>query len=134
MLNPRPGLSFGASGNNDSIVLRLTYGTISFLLTADIEAETEARLESGGSRIDSTVLKVAHHGSKTSSTATFISEVGPAAVLISVGGSKSYGKPDSVVLDRLLDQTGGENLYRTDRNGDVEFITDGKVLWVNTER
>jgi len=38
------------------------------------------------------------------------------------------------VLERLLDQTGGENLYRTDLNGDVEFITDGKVLWVNTER
>ena len=134
VLNPRPGLSFGASGNNDSIVLRLTYGTVSFLLTADIEAETEARLESGGSRIDSTVLKVAHHGSKTSSTASFISEVGPAAALISVGGSNSFGHPDSVVLDRLLDQTGGENLYRTDLNGDVEFITDGTELWVDAKR
>ena len=134
VLNPQAGSSSGESGNNEAVVLRLTYGSISFLLTADIEAEAEALLAFGDTRIQSTVLKVAHHGSKTSSTAAFINKVGPAAALISVGASNSYGHPNAEVLARLAEQTGGENLYRTDRNGDVEFITDGTELWVNTER
>ncbi len=134
VLNPRAGSSYGASGNNEAVVLRLTYGSVSFLLTADIEAETESLLASGETRIQSTVLKVAHHGSKTSSTAWFIDRVDPAAALISVGGSNAYGHPNPEVLGRLLEQTGSENLYRTDRHGDVEFITDGTELWVNTER
>lgn len=138
VLNPRPGPYHGASGsepgNNESVVLRLTYGSISFLLTADIEAESEDLLEFGGAGIQSTVLKVAHHGSKTSSTAGFVAAVGPAAALISVGSSNSYGHPNAEVLGRLLEQTGSENLYRTDWNGDVEFVTDGTELWVNTER
>ena len=134
VLNPRAGSSYGESGNNEAVVLRLTYGSVSFLLTADIEAETESLLASGETRIQSTVLKVAHHGSKTSSTAGFIDRVDPAAALISVGGSNAYGHPNPEVLGRLLEQTGSENLYRTDRNGDVEFITDGTELWVNTER
>ena len=134
VLNPRAVPGYGESDNNGAVVLRLTYGSISFLLTADIESETEALLASGYAGIQSTVLKVAHHGSKTSSTTGFINEVDPAAVLISVGGSNSYGHPNPEVLGRLLKLTGGENLYRTDRDGDVEFITDGTELWVNTER
>ena len=134
VLNPRSGPFYGAPGNNESVVLRLTFGSISFLLASDIEAETEALLQTGGTGIQSTVLKVAHHGSKTSSTAGFINQVGPAAALISVGVSNSYGHPNADVVGRLLDQTGGENLYRTDRDGDVEFITDGTELWVTTER
>ncbi|MCH7738316.1 MAG: DNA internalization-related competence protein ComEC/Rec2 [Chloroflexi bacterium] len=134
VLNPRFGIPAGESANNGALVLRLTYGSISFLLTADIEAETESFLAAGGQGIRSTVLKVAHHGSKTSSTAGFVDAVDPAAALISVGGNNPFGHPDSEVLGRLMRQTGGENLYRTDRNGDVEFVTDGQKLWVNTER
>ena len=133
VLNPRPGASNRTPGNNESLVLRLTFGAISFLLTSDIEVGTEAILQTGETGIRSTVLKVAHHGSKTSSTAGFISEVDPVAALISVGESNSYGHPDATVLARLLEQTGGENLYRTDQDGDVEFITDGTELWVNIE-
>ena len=134
VLNPRAGSSFGESGNNEAVVLRLTYGSVSFLLTSDIEAETESHLAFGDAGIQSTVLKVAHHGSKTSSTAAFINEVDPAAALISVGGSNSYGHPNAEVLGRLLEQTGRENLYRTDRDGDVEFVTNGTELWVKTQR
>jgi len=134
VLNPRSGSSSNGSGNNEAVVLRLTYGSISFLLTADIEAETEAILASGGIGIQSTVLKAAHHGSKTSSTSGFIRQVDPAAVLVSVGERNSYGHPNPGVMDRLIEQSGDENLYRTDRDGDVEFVTDGTKLWVNTER
>ena len=91
-------------------------------------------MQIGKTGVQSTVLKVAHHGSKSSSTAGFINEVGPSATLISVGESDSYGHPNAGVLDRLLNQTGVENLYRTDRDGGVEFITDGTKLWVKTER
>ena len=134
VLNPRPGFLAGESANNGALVLRLTYGSISFLLTSDIEAGTEALLALGATGIQSTVLKVAHHGSKTSSTAGFIQAVDPSAALVSVGESNSFGHPNAEVLGRLLRQTGRENLYRTDRNGDVEFVTDGVELWVNTER
>ncbi|MDA1128475.1 MAG: hypothetical protein O2913_07235 [Chloroflexi bacterium] len=133
-MNPQSSGSFGRPGNNESLVLRLTYGDISFLLTADIEAESEGLLASRGTGIQSTVLKVAHHGSKTSSIAGFINEVGPAAALISVGEGNPYGHPNEEVLGRLQAHTGGENLYRTDLDGDVEFVTDGAELWVTTER
>ena len=116
------------------MVLRLTYGSVSFLLTADIEAETESFLTLMGAGIESTVLKVAHHGSKTSSTAGFIDAVDPAVVLISVCSNNSFGHPSDEVVGRLMRQIGGENIYRTDRHGNVEFVTDGVELWVETQR
>ena len=134
VLNPRSGISGGGSANNDALVLRMTYGSVSFLLTADIEAQTESLLALMGAGIESTVLKVAHHGSKASSTAGFIDAVGPAVALISVGGDNSFGHPNDEVIGRLMRQIGGENIYRTDRHGDVEFVTDGVELWVETQR
>jgi competence protein ComEC len=138
VLNPRPGASEyasgGASANDDAVVLRLAYGEISFLLTADIELETESYLAVGAEPIRSTVLKAAHHGSKTSSTASFIDTVDPQAVIISVGQSNSFGHLNVDVLSRLINQTNSLSLYRTDRDGNVEFVTDGQELWVNTER
>lgn len=134
VLNPRSGIPVGESANNSAMVLRLTYGSVSFLLTADIEAETESFLTLMGAGIESTVLKVAHHGSKTSSTDAFIQAVGPAVVLISVGSNNSFGHPSDEVVGRLMRQIGGENIYRTDRHGNVEFVTDGVELWVETQR
>ncbi len=134
VLNPRSGISGGGSANNDALVLRMTYGSVSFLLTADIEAQTESLLALMGAGIESTVLKVAYHGSKASSTAGFIDAVGPAVALISVGGDNSFGHPNDEVIGRLMRQIGGENIYRTDRHGDVEFVTDGVELWVETQR
>jgi competence protein ComEC len=134
VLNPRSGSPIGESPNNSALVLRLTYGSVSFLLTADIESETESFLESRSAGIESTVLKVAHHGSKTSSTAGFIDAVDPAVAVISVGGNNSFGHPNAEVVGSLMRQIGGENIYRTDRHGDVEFVTDGVELWVDTQR
>ena len=128
VLNPLPGSSNAASANNGALVLRVTYGEISFLLTADIESEAEAVLAAGNLGIQSTVLKAAHHGSKTSSTAGLVDAVAPVAVVISVGESNSFGHPNDEVLGRLMRQTGGENLYRTDRDGQVEFVTNGLEL------
>ena len=112
----------------------MTYGSVSFLPTAAIEAQTESLLALMGAGIESTVLKVAYHGSKASSTAGFIDAVGPAVALISVGGDNSFGHPNDEVIGRLMRQIGGENIYRTDRHGDVEFVTDGVELWVETQR
>jgi competence protein ComEC len=133
VLNPLPATS-DQTANNGALVLRVTYGDISFLLTADVEAATESILAAGHAGIQSTVLKVAHHGSKTSSTASFLDAVDPAVALISVGETNSFGHPSPEVIGRLLLQTKRENLYRTDQDGEVEFITDGQDLWVNTER
>jgi len=133
VLNPVSATS-GQTANNGALVLRVTYGDISFLLTADVEAATESLLAASQAGIQSTVLKVAHHGSKTSSTAGFLDAVDPAVALISVGGINSFGHPSPEVVGRLLLQTVRENLYRTDEDGEVEFITDGRDLWVNTER
>ena len=134
VLNPRPGIPVGESANNSALVLRITYGSVSFILTADIKAETESFLALMGAGIESTVLKVAHHGSKTSSTGEFIDAVDPEVVVISVGANNSFGHPNAEVVGRLMQQTGSENIYRTDRQGNVEFITDGVELWVETQR
>jgi competence protein ComEC len=134
VLNFRPGPYGGASANDAAVVLRLTYGEISFLLTADIEVETESYLSVGDATIRSTVLKAAHHGSQTSTPASFVDSVDPEIVIISVGQNNSFGHPNVDVLGRLINETESDNLYRTDRNGSVEFVTDARNLWVNTER
>ncbi len=120
--------------NNDSIVMRLTYGDVSFLLTADIEEEAEGRLLPSGSELHSTVLKVAHHGSNTSTTPRFLDAVNPAIAIISAGKDNPYGHPAPAVMERLEAAVGAQNVYRTDSQGDVEVVSDGASLWVRTER
>ena len=80
------------------------------------------------------MLKAAHHGSQTSSTTSFADAIDPEIVIISVGQNNSLGRPNEDVLGRLINETESDNLYRSDRNGSVEFVTDGQNLWVNTER
>ena len=136
VLNPPPGLlrGTGSDKNNNGIVLRLAYGDVSFLLTADIEAEAEERLLRENLPLGSTVLKVSHHGSKTSSTARFLSDVSPVAAVISAGEGNPHGHPHREVTDSLHRVVGAERLYLTSERGDIEFITDGERLWVKTER
>jgi len=109
-------------------VLRVEYGLASFLLASDIEAAREQALVASGAPIAATVLKVAHHGSRTSSTPAFLGAVGPAVAVISVGPRNPYGHPDPGVLERLA--TAGARVYRTDRDGAVIFETDGRTLTV----
>lgn len=117
--------------NNNSIVLKVTDGEISFLFTGDIEAEAEADILKSNSDLLATVLKVGHHGSSTSSSQPFIEAVKPQYAVISVGVDNSYGHPDETVLKRLLDAEA--EIFRTDQNGTIHFSTDGKELEIVCE-
>ena len=133
VLNPPRDSLFGDS-NNDSVVMRLTYGEVSFLLAADIESGAEERLADSGMELQSTVLKAAHHGSKTSTTQRFLNAVSPAISVVSAGLDNPYGHPAPVVMERLEAAVGTDNVYRTDRDGSVEVVSDGETVWVRTER
>ena len=133
VLNPHPAGAFGDS-NNDSVVMRLTYGEVSVLLTADVESEAEDRLVASGGELRSTVLKVGHHGSSTSTTERFLEAVNPAIVVVSAGAGNPYGHPAPEVVRRLEAKVGEAGVYRTDRHGSVEIVSDGAAVWVRTER
>jgi competence protein ComEC len=79
------------------------------------------------------VSKVAHHGSDTSTTSQFLAAVDPEVAVISVGADNSFGHPSLEVVERLTDMLGEDNVYRTDEDGTIEFITDGEKLWVRLE-
>jgi competence protein ComEC len=115
--------------NNNSVVLRLVYGGVSFLLTGDLAAEGEAALLDGPFDLRSTVLKVAHHGSDGSTMPEFLDAVAPGIAVISAGAENSFGHPSPTTRLRLA----GVPLLRTDDNGDVHFETDGASLWVEFE-
>ena len=132
---PDPPLSATDSDvDNNAAVLRLSLGEVSFLLTADMMWEAEFELVYNRANLKSTVLKVAHHGSNTSTTPEFLAVARPELAVISVGADNEYGHPTEEVLRRLEEELGEENIYRTDENGTVEFITDGDRLWVKTDR
>ncbi len=120
--------------DNNGVVLRLSMGKINFLLTGDIMREAELELVAGRADLHSTVLKVAHHGSDTSTTPRFLAVVSPQVAVISVGEDNKFGHPSDEVMDRLEEKLGSGNIYRTDEYGTIEFITDGERLWVKVER
>jgi competence protein ComEC len=135
VLNPGNELQLRTSDDldNNGVLIRLTYGAVSFLLTADIRAEGERQLvHLLGPQLHSQVLKVPHHGSGTSSTEQFVAAVGPQVAVISVGEGNAYGHPHEDVLSRL--RTLGVHVLTTQDCGTVEFITDGQELWVSTEK
>jgi competence protein ComEC len=108
--------------NNDSLVLRLTYGSSSVLLEGDAEKSAERRIASlHPAKTD--LLRVAHHGSATSTTPEILKVVRPAFAIISVGFRNSFGQPRMEVLKRLQDS--GARVYRTDLDGAVTFYLDG---------
>jgi competence protein ComEC len=133
VLNPQipPLTGTNSDINNNSVVLNLSAGGVSFLLTGDIEREAEFELIARGSDLSGTVLKVGHSGSATSTTPEFLTAVSPGAAVISVG-ENSYGHPSDEVIERLAEKLGAGNIYRTDQQGTIEFITDGERLWVKT--
>ena len=113
------------SSNNNSVVLKLTYRNVSFIISGDVEAPAEQRLvELGaGGQLRADVLVVAHHGSKTSSSAAWLDAVQPSAALIGVGLNNQYGHPHNEVLQRLRFR--GIDVYRTDLDGTIEVTSDG---------
>ncbi len=132
LLTPGPATSGEDKTNNHSIVLRLEWGRVSFLLTGDIEEPVERNLVMAGAPLAATVLKSAHHGSKTSSSEAFLEAVNPQVVVISVGKDNDFGHPSPEVLERYAER--GIIVFRTDEQGTVEFSTDGEHLWVETGR
>lgn len=121
--------------NNTSIVLRIDYGTTSFLFTGDMETSAEADLLDSGANVRADVLKVGHHGSSTSSSYRFLYEVDPTYAVISVGTGNSYGHPNEEVVSRLADA--GITSYRTDLLGTVVAVSDGETItftWENQEK
>jgi len=124
----------GSDVDNNSVVLKLSIGNISFLLTADIMREAEWELMRKRADLSSTVLKVAHHGSDTSTTPEFLAVVNPEVAVISCGAENKFGHPGDAVVGRLERRLGSENVYRTDKHGTLEFTTDGKKLWVEVEK
>jgi competence protein ComEC len=116
--------------NNDSLVLEITYGQRRFLLTGDAERAVELDLVNQAVLRHTDVLKVAHHGSKTSTLPDLLASIHPTYAVISSGEGNLYNHPHPDVLARLHEFK--VQAFRTDRAGLTSFRTDGKRLWVET--
>jgi competence protein ComEC len=119
--------------HNNCVVLLLKVGKVNFLLTGDSTSTAEWELIRSRADIKGTILKVAHHGSKTATTPQFLAVVDPQAAVISVGAGNSYNLPNQAIVERLGEKIGQEYVYETDKNGTITFITDGERLWVESE-
>lgn len=120
------------SGNDDSIVLRLVYGSISIMLAGDIERNAEDSLVAAGVNLKADVLKVPHHGSRTSSTEAFVDAVNPGYAVISVGERSRFGHPHASVVERY--KARGAKLLQTGRDGMVTVETEGTALSIASFR
>jgi len=114
--------------NNSSIVFRLDYGKDSFLLTGDAEKEVEEEMISSGDYLNIDILKVGHHGSKSSSTEEFLDITSPDKAVISCGLDNKFKHPHKETLDKL--EKRGIETYRTDEDSDITFISDGSGVRV----
>ncbi|HEX2986009.1 MAG TPA: ComEC/Rec2 family competence protein [Caproiciproducens sp.] len=121
----------GNSTNNNSIVLKVTFGSTAFLLTGDAEKEEEEDILSSGADLRSDVLKVGHHGSSKSTSTEFLNAVRPRFAAVSVADDTSHLPKDDTVK-RL--KTAGIKICRTDISGTLIFLSDGKKISLVTER
>lgn len=121
--------SLAQNVNNGSVVARLVYNQSEFLLTGDIEQKIEQRLVSQNQLLESDVLKISHHGSKSSTSYNFLKAINPQIVVISVGEDNRYKHPHADVLERLKEVL----TYRTDISGDIKILTNGVSLEINTD-
>jgi len=136
VLHPPSPLLQGTSDDvdNNGLALRLSWNGISFLFTSDIGKEAEWYLIAQRANLSSTVLKVAHHGSLTSTSEQFLAAVNPEIAVISVGTDNRFGLPRTEVVDRLVTRLGNDRIYLTSTHGTIEFITDGDRLWLKHDR
>ncbi len=129
VLAPCPDASPDRGPNDNSLVVRLCFGKRAMLFVGDAEREEEADLLALGSRrLKADVLKVGHHGSRTSTSAAFLAAVAPSVAVISVGARNHFGHPHPATLGTL--QAAHVTVYRTDRDGEVVASTDGSGLEV----
>lgn len=126
VLGPTQTSAAGENENNRSVVLKLTHGAVTFLLTGDIEEDAERALKTG----QVTVLKAPHHGSSTSSTVEFVEQAHPTHVVFSVGMRNRFNFPRPDVVARYA--AIGSQMYRTDVDGAVTFVSDGRQVEVTT--
>lgn len=117
--------------NDYSVVVRLTYGSTSFLFTGDAEQTSEKEILAKGYNIKSDVLKVGHHGSKTSTTTRFLDAVSPRYAVICVGANNQYGHPAPETLSKLAER--GIKVYRIDEAGTIIATSDGKSISFNKQ-
>nr|WP_252893961.1 hypothetical protein [Veillonella denticariosi] len=119
--------------NNNSIVGKLIFGKFSMLFTGDAEIQEEKKLvKELNSKLFARILKVGHHGSRTSSSKDFLKSIKPESALISNGMYNKYGHPHDVTLRRL--QENNIAIYRTDTMGRIHISTDGNEWQITTER
>lgn len=112
--------------NNFSAVLKITFGKVSFLLTGDAEDVSEAEMLKSGQDLQTTVFKVGHHGSSSSTTSAFLKAVSPKYAVISVGVNNDYGHPAQATLTKLA--KAGVQVYRTDQDGTIIATSDGETV------
>lgn len=117
--------------NNDSLLIKVSFGNSDFLFTGDLEADAEKTL-TDYARLDCEVLKVGHHGSKTSTSEEFLNAVSPEYAVICLGKNNRYHHPHGQTMDRL--ESAGIEIYRTDLNGDIIITADANgIVGIDTE-
>ncbi|CAA9431283.1 MAG: Late competence protein ComEC, DNA transport [uncultured Pyrinomonadaceae bacterium] len=129
---PRDDSPEAVSDNNHSLVLRVVYGDRKFLLTGDIERETERELTNAPAFLQADLVKVAHHGSRTSSVQEFISASKAKIAVVSVGRESPYGHPHEEVVERW--KNSGAKVLTTGENGTISISTDGQDLQLKVYR
>jgi competence protein ComEC len=116
--------------NNYSIVLKVVFGSNSFLFTGDAQTQSETEILAQGYNLKADVLKVGHHGSDTATSPAFLAAVSPKYAVIEVGEGNDYGHPHAVTLQKLA--AAGVTIYRTDLNGTVTITSNGSNLSIGT--
>ena len=121
--------------NAQSITVILLYNSLEVLLTGDLDQKSELAMIDKGLLQDVDILKIAHHGSKSSTSAKFLEVVKPEISLISSGRKNPYGHPHQEVIERLLEVGGGSNIvYNTAELGDIVVVSDGGRYWLEKNR
>ena len=122
-----PNSSGHSSLNDYSISLHMQFGQTSFLFTGDMESVSEREVLEAGWNIQSNVLEVSHHGSRTSTTEAFLDAVNPEIAVISVGAGNQFGHPHTEVLERL--NARNVQVLRTDELGTIILVTNGETIY-----
>ena len=119
--------------NDWSISFRMQFGNVSMVTTGDAEARAEREMIEAGHYLNADILRLGHHGSRTSTTQEFLDAVDPSIIIIQVGADNKYGHPHTEVMDRIH-AAGIDRIYRNDLHGDIILTTDGTNIDIRTDR
>ncbi len=132
---PSPPLTGTASDiDNNGLVLRVRLGDAAVLFTGDLFADGERLMMDRGADVGASLMKLGHHGSETSSGASFLQAVSPSIAVVSAGEGNRFGQPSELVLERVRAYVAGGRVFSTPQQGTIEVTTDGSTWWVATER